>query len=299
MQTIRLPGPPVIERDGVAVRPPRGRKAWAVLTYVLLAGRQPSRRQLAELLFDRTEDPLGAVRWTLAELRRTLGLESVLGGDPVDSAFGADVDIDVRHVEQSDDGALLGLNGELLDGVTVPSSPAFESWLLVERHRLSAAIEARLHQAAVTLLASGRATEAVAFASRAVGRNPLDEGNHELLVRSLAVAGDRDAAQRQVALCEDVLRRSRAGAARPGRRSRRPEPDADHRRRDRAVPERRGGVRDVGQVSGAGRRRRRRLRRAAACARPRRRGRSPGGAPPRPAPPGSSRTAAAAAPSAR
>jgi hypothetical protein len=40
----------------------RGRKAWALLTYVLLAGRQPSRRQLAELLFDEAEDPLGAVR---------------------------------------------------------------------------------------------------------------------------------------------------------------------------------------------------------------------------------------------
>ena len=53
--------------------------------------------------------------------------------------------------------------------MTVPSSPAFESWLLVERHRVSAAIEARLHQAAVALLASGRAAEAIAFASRAVG----------------------------------------------------------------------------------------------------------------------------------
>ncbi|HVL85078.1 MAG TPA: tetratricopeptide repeat protein [Pseudonocardia sp.] len=207
MLTIRLLGSPAIERDGAPIRSPRGRKAWALLTYVLLAGRQPSRRQLAELLFDEAEDPLGAVRWTLAELRRALGLKEALGGDPVHSAFGADVDIDVRRVEQSDRCALLALDGELLDGVTVSSSPAFESWLLVERHRLSATIEARLHQTAVTLLANGRADEAIAFAARAVGRNPLDEGNHELLVRSLAMAGDQDAAQRQIAICEDVLRR--------------------------------------------------------------------------------------------
>jgi two-component SAPR family response regulator len=47
----------------------------------------------------------------------------------------------------------------------------------------------------------------VAYASRVVARNPLEEGNHELLVRSLAASGDRGAALRQVAVCEDILRR--------------------------------------------------------------------------------------------
>ena len=50
--------------------PPRGRKAWALLGYLLLAERPPSRRHLAELLFADADDPLGALRWTLAELRR-------------------------------------------------------------------------------------------------------------------------------------------------------------------------------------------------------------------------------------
>jgi len=40
-----------------------------------------------------------------------------------------------------------------------------------------------------------------------VARNPHEEGNHELLVRSLAMTGDRAAARRQVAVCEDLLRR--------------------------------------------------------------------------------------------
>ena len=78
---------------------------------------------------------------------------------------------------------------------------------MVERHRLAAAVEARLRQAALSLLASGRAEAAVAYAARVVARNPLEEGNHELLVRSLAAAGDRAAALRQVAVCEDTLRR--------------------------------------------------------------------------------------------
>src|SRR5512133_2725545 len=42
--TIRLLGPPSIERDGRPAPPPRGRKAWALLAYLLLADRPPGRR---------------------------------------------------------------------------------------------------------------------------------------------------------------------------------------------------------------------------------------------------------------
>ncbi|MDT7628613.1 MAG: hypothetical protein QOI50_543 [Pseudonocardiales bacterium] len=213
MLTIRLLGPPAIERDGRAVRSPRGRKAWALLSYLLLAERPPSRKHLAGLLFGDADDPLGALRWTLAELRRALGTAEVLTGDPVTTAFGDDVVVDVRLVasEYGDAAPLLGgvdgFGGELLEGMHLTSSPEFESWLLVERHRVSAAVEARLRQAAVARLATGRAADAVAYASRAVALNPLEEGNHELLVRSLAMAGDRASALRQVAVCEDMLRR--------------------------------------------------------------------------------------------
>src|SRR5262245_25055315 len=98
MVTIRLLGPPMIERDGEPTRPPRGRKAWALLGYLLLADRPPSRAHLAELLFADADDPLGALRWTLAELRRALGRPGVLTGDPVTVAFGDEVTVDVRAV---------------------------------------------------------------------------------------------------------------------------------------------------------------------------------------------------------
>ena len=207
--TIRLLGPPAIERDGGPAPPPRGRKAWALLAYLLLADRPPGRRQLAELLFGDADDPLGALRWTLAELRRALGAPGLFVGDPVATALGpgAEVDLQVLADQPADPAPLLALGGELLEGMSVASSPAFESWLVVERHRVAAVVEARLRQAAMTLLASGRAEAAVAYASRALARNPLEEGNHELLVRSLAAAGDRAAALRQVAVGEDTLRR--------------------------------------------------------------------------------------------
>ena len=209
MVTIRLLGRPAIERDGVPAKPPRGRKAWAMLAYLVLTDRPRSRQHLAQLFFGDANDPLGALRWTLAELRRALCAPGVLTGDPVALALADDVAIDVHTVtaDGDDPAGLLAVGGELLEGVHVVGNHEFESWLLVERHRMSAALEARLRLAAVNLLAGSRPAEAVPYASRAVAVNPLEEGNHELLVRCLAMAGDRSAAQRQVAVCQDLLRR--------------------------------------------------------------------------------------------
>lgn len=204
---IRLVGPPCLERAGHEGRRPRGRKAWALLAYVVLAERAVSRQQLAELLFTDADDPLGALRWSLAELRRSLGVPDALRGDPVSSVIpGASLDLDVLSSADARP-ALLGLHGELLEGVRVEGCAAFESWLIVERSRVSAAIEARLREAALDLLADGRAPEAVEYASRLVARNRFDEGAHEVLVRCLAASGDESAALQQVAVAEDVLRR--------------------------------------------------------------------------------------------
>ena len=174
MVRIRLLGPPAIERDGEPAPPPRGRKAWALLAYLLLAERPPSRRHLAELLFSEADDPLGALRWTLAELRRALGNPGLFTGDPVATGLGEDISADVHAVcgQPADPAGLLELDGELLGGLSVLASPTFESWLVVERHRLAATAEARLRQTALGLLAAGEAGAAVAYASRAVAHNP-------------------------------------------------------------------------------------------------------------------------------
>jgi DNA-binding SARP family transcriptional activator len=220
MVMIRLLGRPAIEGGGRPDRMPRGRKAWALLTYLVLAERPPSRKHLAELLFGDADDPLGALRWTLSELRRVLETPGRMTGDPVTTTLGDDVaiDVDVLKRDHADPGQLLDLGGELLEGVRLPANPEFESWLLVQRHRVSAAVEARLRQAATALLAAGRAADAIPYATRAVGRNPLDEGHHELLVRGLAMTGDRTAALRQVAACEDILRRELGIEASPALR---------------------------------------------------------------------------------
>src|ERR1700738_4597405 len=79
---VRLLGKPAIERDGVLVQAPRGRKAWALLLYLILSERPPPRARLASLLFAEADDPLGALRWSLGELRRALDAPLILRGDP-------------------------------------------------------------------------------------------------------------------------------------------------------------------------------------------------------------------------
>ena len=80
---VRLLGRPRIEDDGQPCRQPRGFKSWALLARVALAERPVPRRELAAELFSDAEDPLGALRWSLADLRRSLGVPAALRGDPI------------------------------------------------------------------------------------------------------------------------------------------------------------------------------------------------------------------------
>lgn len=207
---IRLLGVPAIERDGAAATPPRGQKAWALLAYLALSERPPTRRELAELLFSTANDPLGALRWSLSQLRKAIEPDGVVGGDPVELRLGRDSDLDVGRLlagSPLDPPAVDRLGRDLLEGLELGDSPAFESWLLVERRRLAAAAEAALHERALAELAAGDHPGATDSARRAVGLNPFEENHQELLVRCLAAGGDREAALAQANACGELFRR--------------------------------------------------------------------------------------------
>jgi DNA-binding SARP family transcriptional activator len=195
-QTIRLLGVPSIEVDDAPVPGPRGRKAWALLAILALTEQKPPRRRLANLLFNEADDPMAALRWSLAELRRALGSAATVDGDPVSLSLPADTRIDVLTLEMSACSWLDTADppGELLEGMTFPHCDAFEAWLIVERRRQVAAVEAILHEAGLARLAASRPREAARLAARLVELNPYDENHHVLLVRSLATSGDRKAA---------------------------------------------------------------------------------------------------------
>jgi DNA-binding SARP family transcriptional activator len=217
---IRLLGKPQIERDGVPVGPPRGRKTWALLTYLLLCEHPPPRSRVASLLFSEADDPLGALRWSLTDLRRTLGEAEAVAGDPLELRLPPDVPVDVVALTApGDDFSFNRPGGELLEGMAFPSSPVFESWLGVMRRHLDGAARALAHDEALARLAAGDTARATELAADLVSRDPLDQAGQELLIRCLARAGRRQAAERQLAECEALFRRELGVAPGPELRS--------------------------------------------------------------------------------
>lgn len=204
--TVNLLGPPSIVRDGSTVATPRGRKAWALLGFLLSSERPMPRVRIAEVLFPDANDPLGALRWSLAEIRRAVPLD--ISGDPVEVGIPDQVRVDVRTVlsgRWSDAVSFAGVGGEFLEGVEISSSPAFDAWLLNERRRFNAASTAVMREAVLVHLAGGRAEDAIAWAVKLVSMDPLDESYQALLVRAYLLAGDKTAALRQAAACRDLL----------------------------------------------------------------------------------------------
>ena len=208
---IQLLGPPLVVSDGVVHAAPKGRKAWALLAYLSLAGHSPTRQELIELLFPEADDPAGALRWNLSELRRLLGgSETVGSGTTVQLRLPGGSLIDARVLMEGSSleaVELPGLGRELLEGVEIEGSAGFSAWLLGERRRLRALSGAVLRDGALQALAAGDAARAVNLATRLVSLDALDEDSHVLLIRAFAGTGDRFAAERQLETSADLLRR--------------------------------------------------------------------------------------------
>ena len=231
---INLLGAPNIDVDGVATAGPRGSKSWAVLAYLVLTDRPVPRARLLDLLFDEAEDPAGALRWTLSQLRRALGGAAELTGDPVGLVLLDDTVVDVDVLSGGswlETLALPGFGGDLLEGISLRVSPVFELWLSGERRRLAATTASTLHAAAHSRLAVGDTTSAVDLAGRLVACDPLDEYAHELLVRTLVAAGDPVEAAERVRQCEELFLRELGRAPSPALR------EALSPRRPVAVPQ--------------------------------------------------------------
>ncbi len=198
---IQLLGPPSITYPDGEGRQPRGRKSWGLLTHLLLHAVPTARSQLASLLFAGADDPLGALRWHLADLRRVLGPDAVLGGNPVilrlPSGYRLDTDLSAESLGE--------IRAELLDGLDFTDHPPFEAWLTMERHRLRHAVETLVYEGGLAALADADSATAIRLGARAVELDPLNADFHALLVRSLVAAGDRAAARTAAAHCGEIF----------------------------------------------------------------------------------------------
>lgn len=201
---VHLLGPPSIrDANGDPVNV-RGKKTWGLIARILLSDAPVPRRRVAEELFSTAEDPMGALRWALAQLRRSLGAAESFRNDPIEANLSADLIIDVLNLGQIRINPL-DVPGQLLEGIDVAWSPEFEVWLSVERWRAEGQIQGALRTATMQALSAGDGKQAVSLARDLVARAPFEESGHILLVKALVACGEREAAKRRVKACEDLF----------------------------------------------------------------------------------------------
>ena len=205
---IRLLGPPVIESPGATPLQPRGRKAWAVLAYLALQAEGTSRSRTASLLFPDAADPLGALRWNLSELRRTLD-GVTLAGDPLRLVLRSPWHCDALEVVDS--AANPGLDprsftGQLLQGLSFADCPVFDSWLADQRYRFDNIVQSLLYEAALAALAAGTPDVAAELAALALDRDPFHADCNAVLVKAFVALGEHRRARQHVIKCGDLYR---------------------------------------------------------------------------------------------
>jgi DNA-binding SARP family transcriptional activator/predicted negative regulator of RcsB-dependent stress response len=198
---IRLLGRAGLEHDGESRRLD-GYKPWGLLTYLLLEPRAPTRRELADLLWSETDDPLGALRWSLSQVRKAVNPPAEIG----ERDGRIKIDAEVLVV---DAGELLRgewneasiddlVRGELLEGMSFGESPSFDTWLQVQRARVATSATDALRWAA-TMFSHRDPDRALALAERALRSEPFDDGLHELIVEIHTARGDRERARTYIA----------------------------------------------------------------------------------------------------
>ncbi|WP_236557527.1 SARP family transcriptional regulator [Arthrobacter sp. 9AX] len=205
---IRLLGPPRIESPGATPAQPKGRKAWAVLAYLALQDEGTGRSRTASLLFPDAADPLGALRWNLSELRRTLDGVTV-SGDPLRLELQPNWHCDALDV--MDSAAHPGrdprrFTGQLLEGLAFADCPVFDSWLSDQRYRLDNIVQSLLYEGALDALAAGSPGMAVELATAALDRDPFHADCNAVLVKALVALGEHRRARRHVARSGDLYR---------------------------------------------------------------------------------------------
>ncbi|HEV7732713.1 MAG TPA: AAA family ATPase [Candidatus Binatia bacterium] len=177
---------------------PPSKKTRALLAHLALSPRPIRRERLCALLWDVTDDPRGALRWSLSKLRSLVDDASAtrLLADRDTIAFDAsDARIDVvamrtalargtNHLPTPTLAALAQeFRGEFLEGLELPGFLEFQAWCVGQREEMRQLQGAVLRTLVVRC--GDRAADALPHARALVQCDPLDEEARALLVRLL------------------------------------------------------------------------------------------------------------------
>jgi DNA-binding SARP family transcriptional activator len=189
------------------------RKHLALLVYL---GRSPrlrrSRDHLIAMFWPEKEET--AARHSLNEairvIRRAGGDDALISEAGqirlAESAMSLDVAALADAVAARDWTAAADLvHGEFLEGFSIPEASDFEDWLNAERQHWKRVSRESLFERGDELLRHGRVDEATGIAERAWQLDPEAENVAGLMMRALALAGDREGALQRYALFADRL----------------------------------------------------------------------------------------------
>src|SRR5437867_3372692 len=265
--SLRVLGPARVTVGGAEAPPPPEllwRKHLALLVYLARSPRKSrTREHLVGLLWSDRDDK--QARHSLSEalrvLRRVLGDAGVQADvDQVRlAADGVTLDCD-RFAELAArgewDAAAAFVEGEFLEGLSLPGANEFESWLGTERALWRALALDALVKSAEAALDRGDPAGAARAALRAAAFDPTSELAARAAMRALALAGDRAAALRAADALARALRRRRppprapcrgieGGSGAPSRGSSREDSRMHRGSRARRPPRSRAWVRSI------------------------------------------------------
>jgi len=196
----------VVTRGSAPVTLPSSVKTRALLAYLVVTQRAHQRERLCGMFWDVTDDPRGALRWSLSKLRvlddegtpRIRADREAVAFDP------AGAHVDVLAVRAATAGGLDALSvdrlreltalfrGGFLDGVELPDFHELQAWRAAEREQLRQ-LHLQLLRALVARLEDPE--EALAPARELVRLAPDDESSRSALIRLLAATGRREEAE--------------------------------------------------------------------------------------------------------
>jgi DNA-binding SARP family transcriptional activator len=206
MLRVRVLGELALKRDGALLAPPAGRRLRGLLGWLALHPGPHARSEVAGVLWPDVLDESArtSLRTALAELRRTLGDDALLGTrDTVALAPAVWVDaraFDALMSEDRLDEALELVRGPLLEDLA-------EEWVFAERDRRREQVRDALGRLAARAESAGDLRGAIDRTREQITLDPLAEAAHRDLIRRLATVGDRSAALAAYAHLRELLTR--------------------------------------------------------------------------------------------
>lgn len=195
----------------------RTRKVLALLVYLAVTRQAQSRESLANLLWgERAQtQALTNLRVALSDLRHKLGRFVAI--DRFDVALHAGMDIWVDSVAlealvADGRGSAADLlhavdlyQGPFLEGFAIHGAPDFDSWMMTTGEHIHEQVLGAYRALAQTYLARQQLVEGIAICRRWLALDPLAEDGHRLLMRMLAMQGNRAEAIQQYEAARQLL----------------------------------------------------------------------------------------------